>query len=128
MPGIERSLSAYLGSLPTLKYLFFGGKGGVGKTVMAGATALHLAQHGKRTLLASTNPVHSLSGLLDQNVYGKVVAVNGVPNLWAYEIDTKENIERSKQDIKQKIRWFLKFAEISSQARSEEHTSELQSR
>ena len=50
----------------------------------------------KRTLLASTNPVHSLSGLLDQNVYGKVVAVNGVPNLWAYEIDTKENIERSK--------------------------------
>ena len=116
MPGIERSLSAYLGSLPTLKYLFFGGKGGVGKTVMAGATALHLAQHGKRTLLASTNPVHSLSGLLDQNVYGKVVAVNDVPNLWAYEIDTKENIERSKQDIKQKIRWFLKFAEISSQA------------
>src|SRR5438876_10187619 len=116
MPGIERSLSAYLGSLPTLKYLFFGGKGGVGKTVMAGATALHLAQHGKRTLLASTNPVHSLSGLLDQNVYGRVVAVNGVPNLWAYEIDTKDNIERAKQDIKQKIRWFLKFAEISAQA------------
>src|SRR5881396_3601178 len=116
VPEIEQSLSEYLGSRPSLKYLFFGGKGGVGKTVMAGATALHLAQHGKRTLLASTNPVHSLSGLLDQNVYGKVVAVNGVPNLWAYEIDTKENIERSKQDIKQKIRWFLKFAEISTQA------------
>ena len=116
MPSIERSLSQYLESLPTLKYLFFGGKGGVGKTVMAGATALHLAQRGKRTLLASTNPVHSLSGMLDQNVYGKAVAVNGVPNLSAYEIDTKENIERSKQDIKQKIRWFLKFAEISSQA------------
>src|SRR3989454_10179781 len=116
MPGIERSLSAYLGSLPTLKYLFFGGKGGVGKTVMAGATALHLAQHGKRTLLASTNPVHSLSGLLDQNVYGKVVAVNGVPNLWAFEIDTKETIERSKREIREKIQWFLKFAEISTRA------------
>ena len=116
MPGIERSLADYLETVPTLKYLFFGGKGGVGKTVMAGATALHLAQQGKRTLLASTNPVHSLSGLLDQNVYGKAVPVTGVANLWAYEIDTKENIERSKQDIKQKIRWFLKFAEISAQA------------
>ncbi len=116
MPGIERSLADYLRTVPTLKYLFFGGKGGVGKTVMAGATAIHLAQQGKRTLLASTNPVHSLSGLLDQNCYGKAVAVAGVPNLWAYEIDTKENIERSKQDIKQKIRWFLKFAEISAQA------------
>src|SRR6266852_6579011 len=116
MPGIERSLADYRRTVPTLKYLFFGGKGGVGKTVMAGATALHLAQQGKRTLLASTNPVHSLSGLLDQNVYGKPVAVGGESNLWAYEIDTKENIERSKQDIKQKIRWFLKFAEISAQA------------
>ncbi len=116
MPGIERSLSEYLQALPNLKFLFFGGKGGVGKTVMAGATALELARRGKRTLLASTNPVHSLSGLLDQNVYGKPVAVTGVDNLWAYEIDTKETIERSKVDIKQKIRWFLKFAEISAQA------------
>jgi arsenite-transporting ATPase len=116
MPGIERSLADYVRTVPTLKYLFFGGKGGVGKTVMAGVTAIHLAQQGKRTLLASTNPVHSLSGLLDQDCYGKAVAVAGVPNLWAYEIDTKENIERSKQDIKQKIRWFLKFAEISAQA------------
>ena len=62
--------------------------------------------------------MHSLSGLLDQDVYGKPTAVTGVDNLWAYEIDTKETIERSKQDIKQKIRWFLKFAEISTQADS----------
>src|SRR5260370_14549899 len=85
-------------------------------TVMRGGTAIHRAQPGKRTLLASTNPVHSLSVLLVQNCYGKAVLVMGVSNLWAYEIDTKENIERSKQDIKQKIRWFLKFAEISAQA------------
>jgi len=116
VPDIEQSLSEYLESWPNLKYLFFGGKGGVGKTVMAGATALHLARHGKRTMLASTNPVHSLSGLLDQDVYGKAVPVTGVSNLWAYEIDTKDNIARAKQDIKQKIRWFLKFAEISAQA------------
>jgi len=118
MSEIKQSMTEYAAAHPKLKYTFFGGKGGVGKTVMAGVTALHLAQQGRRTMLASTNPVHSLSGLLDQNVYGKPTAVNGVPNLWAYEIDTKETIERSKQDIKQKIRWFLKFAEISTQADS----------
>ncbi|MGI9100882.1 MAG: ArsA family ATPase [Terriglobales bacterium] len=116
MPEIKESLTDFMGAHPSLKFSFFGGKGGVGKTVMAGVTAMHLAQQGKRVMLASTNPVHSLSGLLDQDVYGKPTAVNGVPNLWAYEIDTKETIERSKQDIKTKIRWFLKFAEISTQA------------
>jgi arsenite-transporting ATPase len=116
MNGIELSLVEFIRSKPGLKYTFFGGKGGVGKTVMAGAVALHLADQGKRTILASTNPVHSLSGLLDQNVYGKPTPVTGGKNLWAYEIDTKETIERSKADIKQKIQWFLKFAEISTQA------------
>lgn len=99
-----------------LKYIFFGGKGGVGKTVLAGAAAVAFANLGKRTLLASTNPVHSLSGMLDQNVFGKATPVTGVPNLWAYEIDTKDTIERSKQEIREKIGWFLKFAEIKGKA------------
>src|SRR5690242_1179609 len=116
MPETNESMTEFMAAHPKLKYLFFGGKGGVGKTVMAGVTAIHLAQQGKRTILASTNPVHSLSGLLIQDVSGKPVPVTGVPNLWEYEIDTKDTIERSKQDIKQKIRWFLKFAEISTQA------------
>jgi arsenite/tail-anchored protein-transporting ATPase len=116
MPKIEHSLSDYVRTHAGLRYLFFGGTGGVGKTVMAGVAAVHLAQQGRRTILASTNPVHSLSGLLDQNVYGKPTAVSGASNLWAYEIDTRETIERSKLDIKQKIRWFLKYAEISTQA------------
>src|SRR5918912_3390537 len=116
MDSIQTSMAQYVRERPNLKYVFFGGKGGVGKTVMAGVTAHWFAQQGKRTILASTNPVHSLSGLLDQNVFGKPTPVNGVPNLWAYEIDTRETIERSKQDIKQKIQYFLKFAEISTQA------------
>ncbi|MGE5319355.1 MAG: ArsA family ATPase, partial [Hyphomicrobiaceae bacterium] len=118
MAEITHSLTDFMSDHPQLKFTFFGGKGGVGKTVMAGVTALHLASQGKRVILASTNPVHSLSGLLDQDVYGKATPVKNVPNLWAYEIDTKETIERSKQDIKTKIRWFLKFAEISTQADS----------
>ncbi|MBM3211973.1 ArsA family ATPase, partial [Candidatus Poribacteria bacterium] len=78
---------------PNLKYIFFGGKGGVGKTVMAGATALWFAQQGRKTLLASTNPVHSLTSLLDQDVYGKQTLVEGTDNLYAYEIDTAETID-----------------------------------
>jgi arsenite-transporting ATPase len=116
MTGIETSMKAYVEKIPTLKYVFFGGKGGVGKTVMAGVTALWYARQGRRTLLASTNPVHSLSGLLEQDVFGKETAVAGVPNLWAYEIDTKETIARSKQEIRDKIQWFLKFADITTKA------------
>ena len=110
------SMKEFVASKPRLKYVFFGGKGGVGKTVLAGAAAVGFAQQGKRVLLASTNPVHSLSGLLDQNVFGKPTPVEGVPNLWAYEIDTKDTIERSKQEIREKIEWFLKYAEIKGRA------------
>jgi arsenite-transporting ATPase len=113
---IETSMRQYLAAHPSLRYAFFGGKGGVGKTVLAGATALWLAESGRRTMLASTNPVHSLSGLLGQNVFGKHTPVEGVPNLWAYEIDTRQTIERSKVEIREKIQWFLKFADISTKA------------
>ncbi|MFQ5842233.1 MAG: ArsA family ATPase [Thermodesulfobacteriota bacterium] len=101
---------------PNMRYLYFGGKGGVGKTVIAGATALWFSKQGKKTLLASTNPVHSLSNLLGQNVFGKPVPVEGESNLFASEIDTSETIERSKADIKDKISWFLKFADIPTKA------------
>jgi arsenite-transporting ATPase len=113
---IEKSMTQYLAQNPRLKYIFFGGKGGVGKTVLAGTTALWFAQQGKKTLLASTNPVHSLTSMLDMDVYGKPTPIPGVPNLDAYEIDTKETIEKSKNEIREKIEWFLKFADIKTKA------------
>ena len=115
-PLVETSMAAFLNQHAGLRYTFFGGKGGVGKTVMAGMTAVHLARNGRRTLLASTNPVHSLSGLLGQDVFGRHTAVKGIDNLWALEIDTRDAIDRSKRDIRDKIQWFLKFAEISTKA------------
>jgi len=115
-PRLTLSMADYLRQHPALQYIFFGGKGGVGKTVMAGATALWHARQGRRTILASTNPVHSLSSLLDQDVFGRHTPVQGVPNLWAYEIDTRETIERSKNEIKEKINWFLRFADITTKA------------
>lgn len=116
MEHLYASMKEYLKEHPQLRYIFFGGKGGVGKTVMAGSTAIWEARQGRRVMLASTNPVHSLSGLLGQDVFGRATPVNGVENLWAYEIDTRETIERSKQDIREKIQWFLKFADISTKA------------
>ncbi|NPA07018.1 MAG: ArsA family ATPase [Chloroflexi bacterium] len=113
---IEKSMREFMDEHPRMKYLFFGGKGGVGKTVMAGAAAVAMAQRGKRVLLASTNPVHSLSSMLGQDVFGKPTPVTGVENLWAYEIDTKDTIERSKRDIREKIEWFLKYADIKGRA------------
>jgi arsenite-transporting ATPase len=114
--SIDTSMTDYFRQREGLRYVFFGGKGGVGKTVMAATTAVHLARSGKRTLLASTNPVHSLSGALDQKVLGKATPIQGVDNLWAQEIDTRDAIERSKREIREKIQWFLKFAEISTKA------------
>ena len=113
---IEKSTCQFLEECPQLKYIFFGGKGGVGKTVMAGAAALWFARCGRRTLLASTNPVHSLTSLLGQDVFGKPTPVEGVPNLWAYEIDTRDTIEKSKREIREKIEWFLKYADIRTKA------------
>jgi arsenite/tail-anchored protein-transporting ATPase len=113
---VQTSMVQFATEHPGLRYVFFGGKGGVGKTVMAGVTAVQLARSGKRVLLASTNPVHSLSGLLGQDVFGKETDVDGVENLRALEIDTRDAIERSKREIREKIQWFLKFAEISTKA------------
>lgn len=116
MPKITVSMARHLRERPALKYLFFGGKGGVGKTVFAAAAAIGLARQGKRTLLVSTNPVHSLTGLFGRDMLGKHLAIQEVPNLWAYEIDTRQSIERSKVEIREKIRWFLKFADITTKA------------
>jgi len=114
--GITTGMRQFLAEHPSLKFLFFGGKGGVGKTVMAGATALWLARQGRRTLLASTNPVHSLSGLLGLEVSGRITPLPGVDRAFAYEIDTKETIEKSRKEIQDKINWFLRFADIQIKA------------
>jgi arsenite-transporting ATPase len=116
MNQITVSMTRFMQEHPKLKYIFFGGKGGVGKTVMAGAAAIWAAKQGKRTLLASTNPVHSLSNLLEKDVFGKTAMVCDQENCFAFEIDTKDTIERSKREIREKINWFLKFADITTQA------------
>jgi arsenite-transporting ATPase len=54
--------------------------------------------------------------MLDQDVFGAPKLVNGTENFYAHEIDTKATIERSKKEIREKISWFLRFADIKTKA------------
>ena len=81
------------------RYLFFGGKGGVGKTTAAAATALHLLNQLKPNnsiLLFSTDPAHSLSDSLEVKIGNRLVEVKQVrgARLFAYEMDASLALER----------------------------------
>src|SRR5512133_2224927 len=70
------------------KYLFFGGKGGVGKTTLATATAVWFADQGYRTTIVSTDPTVSLSAMFSQPVGGaERVPIRHVPNLCGLNIN-----------------------------------------
>ena len=113
---MKNTMADFFVDHPEMRYIYFGGKGGVGKTVVAAAVAHWMAKQGKKTLLASTNPVHSLSNLFQMDVFGRPVLIPGTDNLHVQEIDTKETIDKSKKEIREKIGWFLKFADIPTKA------------
>lgn len=81
--------------------LFFGGKGGVGKTTLAAAHAIDAAERGVRTLLVSTDPAHSVADVLGHRLGGEVEAVR--PNLWALEIDPEVETERYIAEVKERV-------------------------
>jgi len=74
----------------TTRYLFFTGKGGVGKTSLACASALALAEQGKKVLLVSTDPASNLDEVLGQKLNSVPTAIPGVPGLFALNIDPEE--------------------------------------
>jgi arsenite-transporting ATPase len=69
------------------RFLFFTGKGGVGKTSIACATAIYLAAEGKRVLLVSTDPASNVSQVFGITIGNTVTAIPAVPQLFALEID-----------------------------------------
>jgi len=72
------------------RFLFFTGKGGVGKTALSCATALRLADTGKRVLLVSTDPASNLDEMLGVPLSRTPTAVPGAPGLFAQNIDPDE--------------------------------------
>ena len=81
------------------KYLFFSGKGGVGKTTMASATAIHYATEGKKTLIVTTDPASNLADVFEQAIGHKITSITGIKNLYAMEIDPDEATREYKEKI-----------------------------
>jgi len=95
---IEEQRPYRVDALTQTRLLLFGGKGGVGKTTVATATALYLASivdpsTSKKTLLFSTDPAHSLSDSLAQPIGNQVTPVVGVPQLFAIEMNSTDLLE-----------------------------------
>jgi arsenite/tail-anchored protein-transporting ATPase len=80
-----------------VRIILFTGKGGVGKTTTASATALRLADRGVKTLLLSTDIAHSLADALAVPLSGEPVEV--APSLWAVQIDTQVRFEAAWRDV-----------------------------
>jgi len=81
------------------KFIFFSGKGGVGKTSMACTTAVYNADKGLKTLIVTTDPASNLSDVFEQEIGHKVTRINNVDNLYAMEIDPDKSTEEYKERL-----------------------------
>ncbi|MCX5779942.1 MAG: TRC40/GET3/ArsA family transport-energizing ATPase, partial [Firmicutes bacterium] len=81
------------------KYLFFTGKGGVGKTSTACATAVILADQGQRILLISTDPASNLQDVFNTDLNNKGVPIKEVPNLMVANLDPEEAAQEYKETV-----------------------------
>ena len=82
------------------RYVFVGGKGGVGKTTTSSALALSYSDKGLKTLIVSTDPAHSLGDALDINLStGNIIPIVTESNLWALEIDVNEALNEFKSTL-----------------------------
>jgi arsenite-transporting ATPase len=82
-----------------VRHLFFTGKGGVGKTSLAAATAISLADTGYRTLLVSTDPASNLDDILGAPLRNSATPVPGVPNLELLNIDPETAAENYRTRV-----------------------------
>ncbi|MFC6863187.1 ArsA family ATPase [Halomicroarcula sp. GCM10025817] len=85
------------------KFVFFGGKGGVGKTTVSSAYGLKCAREGIDTLIVSTDPAHSTSDVFDQQFDDDPAPVEGYDHLWAMELDPDEEVERHMREIRSEM-------------------------
>jgi arsenite-transporting ATPase len=86
------------------QFIFFSGKGGVGKTSMACTQAARYADEGQRTLIVTTDPASNLADVFEQAIGHQITPIEHVANLWAMEIDsdraTEEYIDRAMAPIR----------------------------
>ena len=105
-------MGAWLGG--ATRILFFTGKGGVGKTSLACATAVSLARRGKKVLLVSTDPASNLDEVLGVRLSGVPTAVPGAEGLFALNIDPEAAAKRYRDRVIAPYRGILPDASLTS--------------
>src|SRR5437588_9368074 len=95
-----------------MRIVLFTGKGGVGKTTIAAATAIRAASEGHRTLVMSTDPAHSLADSFDIPLTSSAEEI--APNLWGEQIDAQERLEANWRDIQEFVISFLDWAGVDA--------------
>ncbi|MBI1886941.1 MAG: arsenical pump-driving ATPase [Nitrosomonadales bacterium] len=88
-------------------FLFFTGKGGVGKTSIACATSIQLAEAGKRVLLVSTDPASNVGQVFGISIGNRITAISAVPNLSALEIDPQAAAQAYRDRLVNPVRGVL---------------------
>jgi arsenite-transporting ATPase len=91
-----------------VRIIVFTGKGGVGKTSVAAATALGISRQGARTLVMSTDPAHSLSDAFETEISSDLSEI--APGLHGQQIDAQERLEQQWRDIQEFMTDFLSWA------------------
>lgn len=81
------------------RFIFFSGKGGVGKSTMSCATAVWLARQGHKTLLVTTDPAPNLSDIFGQAIGHRVTQIDGATSLYAIEIDPDKASDEYREHI-----------------------------
>lgn len=91
----------------TPRFMFFTGKGGVGKTSLACATAVTLAEQGARVLLVSTDPASNVGQVFNTEIGNRITAIEAVRNLSALEIDPQSAAQQYRNRIVDPVRGVL---------------------
>lgn len=103
------------------KFLFFSGKGGVGKTTMSCATAIHYASEGRKTLIITTDPASNLADVFEQPIGHKITSIKSVENLSAMELDPDKATNEYKERTLSPLRGLIpeeSFAVLEEQLNS----------
>ena len=95
-----------------MRVLLFTGKGGVGKTTVAAATAVRAARAGHRTMIMSTDPAHSLADSFDVEIGSRATQI--AENLWAEQIDAQERLEANWREIQEYFVQLMNWAGVDT--------------
>ena len=102
-----------------MRVLLFTGKGGVGKTTLAAASAARVAATGRKALVVSTDPAHSLADVLDVPLGARPVEVDGAPGLYAAQVDARQLVDDAWPALREHLGAVLAGAGVDEVAAEE---------